>query len=76
MVVDQALRMSSSDMLFYHCLTFFFFAQQIQNAMISSIVQVTNLPRKRIVKWFEDKRVEDGVPDPRLPFDRSSPQSA
>uniref|UniRef100_A0A0A0LHB1 Homeobox domain-containing protein n=1 Tax=Cucumis sativus TaxID=3659 RepID=A0A0A0LHB1_CUCSA len=46
------------------------------NAMISSIVQVTNLPRKRIVKWFEDKRVEDGVPDPRLPFDRSSPQSA
>ncbi|KAL4029771.1 protein OVEREXPRESSOR OF CATIONIC PEROXIDASE 3 [Cucumis melo var. makuwa] len=45
------------------------------NAMISSIVQATNLPRKRIVKWFEDKRVEDGVPDQRLPFGRSSPQS-
>lgn len=45
------------------------------NAMISSIVQVTNLPRKRIVKWFEDKRVEDGVPDQRLPYDRSAPKS-
>ncbi|KAG7024471.1 Protein OVEREXPRESSOR OF CATIONIC PEROXIDASE 3 [Cucurbita argyrosperma subsp. argyrosperma] len=46
------------------------------NAMISSIVQVTNLPRKRIVKWFEDKRGEDGVPDQRLPYDRSAPKSA
>lgn len=40
------------------------------NAMISSIVQVTNLPRKRVVKWFEDKRSEDGVPDQRRPFQR------
>ncbi|OMP01070.1 hypothetical protein CCACVL1_03172, partial [Corchorus capsularis] len=33
------------------------------NAMISSIVQVTNLPRKRVLKWFEDKRNEDGIPE-------------
>ncbi|KAG0498960.1 hypothetical protein HPP92_003651 [Vanilla planifolia] len=32
------------------------------NAMISSIVHVTNLPWKKVVKWFEDKRLEDGVP--------------
>ncbi|KAK9279912.1 hypothetical protein L1049_013596 [Liquidambar formosana] len=43
------------------------------NAMISSIVLVTNLPRKRVVKWFEDKRGEDGVPDHRLPYQRSTP---
>lgn len=42
----------------------------LQNAIISSIVQVTNLPRKRVVKWFEDKRSEDGVPDQRRPFQR------
>ncbi|XP_030548347.1 protein OVEREXPRESSOR OF CATIONIC PEROXIDASE 3 isoform X2 [Rhodamnia argentea] len=41
------------------------------NAMISSIVQVTSLRRKRIVKWFEDKRTEDGVPKQRLPYQRS-----
>ncbi|OAY53695.1 protein OVEREXPRESSOR OF CATIONIC PEROXIDASE 3 [Manihot esculenta] len=41
------------------------------NAMISSIVQVTNLPRKRVVKWFEDKRNEDGIPDHRVPYQRS-----
>ncbi|XP_011621948.1 protein OVEREXPRESSOR OF CATIONIC PEROXIDASE 3 [Amborella trichopoda] len=41
------------------------------NAMISSIVHVTNLPRKSVVKWFEDKRVEEGVPDRRVPFRRS-----
>ncbi|KAK4783393.1 hypothetical protein SAY86_007767 [Trapa natans] len=35
------------------------------NAMISSIVQVTSLPHKRIVKRFEDRRAEDGVPDQR-----------
>lgn len=45
----------------------------MQNTMISSIVQVTNLPRKRVVKWFEDKRAEDGVPANRLPFQRSAP---
>ncbi|KAI0529341.1 hypothetical protein KFK09_001888 [Dendrobium nobile] len=42
------------------------------NAMISSIVHVTNLPWKRVVKWFEDKRLEDGVPVHREPFHRSS----
>ncbi|KAF8035945.1 hypothetical protein BT93_C1847 [Corymbia citriodora subsp. variegata] len=40
------------------------------NAMISSIVQVTSLPRKRILKWFEDRRTEDGVPKQRLPYQR------
>ncbi|KAK8568737.1 hypothetical protein V6N13_106626 [Hibiscus sabdariffa] len=40
------------------------------NTMISSIVQVTNLPRKRIVKWFEDKRNEEGVPEHRQPYRR------
>ena len=39
--------------------------------MISSIVQVTNLPRKTIVKWFEDRREQDGVPDHRVAFKRS-----
>ncbi|XP_051138405.1 protein OVEREXPRESSOR OF CATIONIC PEROXIDASE 3 isoform X2 [Andrographis paniculata] len=38
------------------------------NAMVSSIVQLTNLPRKRVVKWFEDRRAEDGVPERRLPY--------
>ncbi|KAJ8527095.1 hypothetical protein K7X08_029572 [Anisodus acutangulus] len=42
------------------------------NAMISSIVHVTNLPRKRVVKWFEDKRSEEGIPDNRLPYQPSS----
>ncbi|KAK7352722.1 hypothetical protein VNO80_18150 [Phaseolus coccineus] len=46
------------------------------NAMISSIVHVTNIPRKRVVKWFEDKRVEEGVPDHRLPYQRSVPETA
>ncbi|PSS01135.1 Protein OVEREXPRESSOR OF CATIONIC PEROXIDASE like [Actinidia chinensis var. chinensis] len=41
------------------------------NAMVSSIVHVTNLPRKRVVKWFEDKRTEDGVPDHRHPYQRT-----
>ncbi|KAL6839443.1 hypothetical protein ACP4OV_030713 [Aristida adscensionis] len=41
------------------------------NTMISSIVQVTNLPRKTIVKWFEDRREKDGVPDHRVAFKRS-----
>lgn len=44
--------------------------------MISSIVHVTNIPRKRVVKWFEDKRVEEGVPDHRLPYQRSVPETA
>ncbi|CAE6095923.1 unnamed protein product [Arabidopsis arenosa] len=38
------------------------------NAVVSSIVQVTNLPRKRVLKWFEDKRAEEGVPDKRAPY--------
>ena len=38
----------------------------MQNAMISSIVHVTNIPRKKVVKWFEDKRAEEGVPDRRV----------
>ncbi|XP_023636034.1 protein OVEREXPRESSOR OF CATIONIC PEROXIDASE 3 [Capsella rubella] len=38
------------------------------NAVVSSIVQVTNLPRKKVLKWFEDKRAEDGVPDKRAPY--------
>ncbi|KAK7311868.1 hypothetical protein RJT34_10301 [Clitoria ternatea] len=46
------------------------------NAMISSIVHVTNIPRKRVVKWFEDKRAEEGVPDRRLPYQRSVPETA
>ncbi|XP_052157940.1 protein OVEREXPRESSOR OF CATIONIC PEROXIDASE 3 [Oryza glaberrima] len=41
------------------------------NTMISSIVQVTSLPRKTIVKWFEDRREQDGVPDHRVAFKRS-----
>ncbi|KAG8381757.1 hypothetical protein BUALT_Bualt05G0005700 [Buddleja alternifolia] len=45
------------------------------NAMISSIVHVTNLPRKKVVKWFEDKRGEDGVPQNRLPYQRPTPDS-
>lgn len=43
----------------------------MQNTMIGSIVHVTNLPRKRVVKWFEDKRAEEGVHDNRLPYQRS-----
>ncbi|CAH2073080.1 unnamed protein product, partial [Thlaspi arvense] len=38
------------------------------NAVVNSIVQVTNLPRKRVLKWFEDKRAEDGVPEKRAPY--------
>ncbi|CAI9775506.1 unnamed protein product [Fraxinus pennsylvanica] len=45
------------------------------NAMISSIVHVTNLPRKKVVKWFEDRRAEDGVPDSRVPYQRSAPET-
>ncbi|PRQ26771.1 putative transcription factor Homobox-WOX family [Rosa chinensis] len=43
------------------------------NAIVSSIVHVTNLPRKRIVKWFEEKRSEEGVPDSRRPYQPSAP---
>ncbi|KAJ0089548.1 hypothetical protein Patl1_12761 [Pistacia atlantica] len=46
-----------------------------KNAMISSIVQVTNLPRRRIVKWFEDRRAEEGVPVRRAPYHRSDPET-
>ncbi|XP_057776421.1 protein OVEREXPRESSOR OF CATIONIC PEROXIDASE 3 isoform X1 [Salvia miltiorrhiza] len=45
------------------------------NAMISSIVHVTNLPRKRVVKWFEDKRGEDGVPEQRRPYEPRASES-
>ncbi|XP_021891474.1 protein OVEREXPRESSOR OF CATIONIC PEROXIDASE 3 isoform X3 [Carica papaya] len=45
------------------------------NAMISSIVQVTNLPRKRVLKWFEDRRTEDGVPDHHRPYRRPVPET-
>ncbi|KAL5729531.1 hypothetical protein ACHQM5_002469 [Ranunculus cassubicifolius] len=45
------------------------------NTMISSVVHVTNLPRKRVIKWFEDKRTEDGVPNDRLPFQRSTSET-
>lgn len=45
------------------------------NAMISSIVHVTNLPGKRVLKWFEDKRLEDGIPTQRVPYRRSSSES-
>ncbi|XP_058074522.1 protein OVEREXPRESSOR OF CATIONIC PEROXIDASE 3 [Magnolia sinica] len=45
------------------------------NTMISSIVHVTNLPWKTVVKWFEDKRLKDGVPDQRQPFRRSTPET-
>lgn len=38
------------------------------NAVVSSIVQVTNLPRRRVLKWFEDRRAEDGVPEKRAPY--------
>ncbi|XP_078432372.1 overexpressor of cationic peroxidase 3 [Wolffia australiana] len=41
------------------------------NAMISSIVHTTNLPRKTVVKWFEEKRLQVGEPEPRRPFRRS-----
>uniref|UniRef100_A0ACD5WTY1 Uncharacterized protein n=1 Tax=Avena sativa TaxID=4498 RepID=A0ACD5WTY1_AVESA len=41
------------------------------NTMVSSIVQVTSLPRKTIIKWFEDRREQDGVPDRRAVYKRS-----
>ncbi|XP_042497345.1 uncharacterized protein LOC122076119 isoform X2 [Macadamia integrifolia] len=47
---------------------------ETKNTMISSIVHVTNLPRKRVLKWFEDKRTEEGVPDHHLPYQRSQIQ--
>lgn len=45
------------------------------NSMISSIVHTTNLPRKKVVQWFEDKRVEDGEPERRRAFHRSDQDS-
>lgn len=44
--------------------------------MISNIVHVTNLPRKAVVKWFENKRAEDGVPEQRLPYQHSANETA
>jgi hypothetical protein len=44
----------------------------MQNAMISNIVHVTNIPRKTVIKWFEDKRAEEGVPERRLPYQHSA----
>ncbi|CAN0877615.1 Protein OVEREXPRESSOR OF CATIONIC PEROXIDASE 3, partial [Linum grandiflorum] len=46
------------------------------NTMVSSIVHVTNLPRKRVVQWFEDKRTEEGVPENRRPYRRSITETA
>ncbi|VFQ98294.1 unnamed protein product [Cuscuta campestris] len=50
------------------------------NAVISSIVHVTNLPRKRVVKWFEERRAEEGIPDRpcdhHLPYRRSTPKTS
>ncbi|CAN1828270.1 Protein OVEREXPRESSOR OF CATIONIC PEROXIDASE 3 [Linum perenne] len=46
------------------------------NTMVSSIVHVTNLPRKKVVQWFEDKRTEEGVPEKRLPYRRSIHETA
>ena len=48
----------------------------MQNTMISSIVHVTNIPRRKVVKWFEDKRAEEGVPDRRLPYQRAEAETA
>lgn len=62
-------------MLKHGLLIFCLCLQSLQDAMISSIVQVTNLPRRRIVKWFEDKRAEEGVPECRKPFQRSEPKT-
>ncbi|MCI27337.1 kinetochore-associated protein DSN1-like, partial [Trifolium medium] len=42
------------------------------NAMINNIVHVTNIPRKTVIKWFEDRRVEEGVPERRLPYQHSA----
>ncbi|KAJ4826582.1 hypothetical protein Tsubulata_008531 [Turnera subulata] len=46
------------------------------NTMISSIVHVTRLPRKRVIQWFEDKRTEQQIPKQipkrRLPYQRLS----
>ncbi|KAI8569056.1 hypothetical protein RHMOL_Rhmol02G0248500 [Rhododendron molle] len=40
------------------------------NTTVDSIVSVTNLPRKKVLEWFEDKRSVDGVPGNRLPYQR------
>lgn len=45
------------------------------NAMVSNIVHVTSLPRKVVVKWFEDKRAKDDVPDHRRPYQRSTSET-
>ncbi|GAU23176.1 hypothetical protein TSUD_306240 [Trifolium subterraneum] len=42
------------------------------NAMVSNIVHVTNIPRKTVIKWFEEKRAEEGVPERRLPYQHSA----
>lgn len=47
----------------------------MQNSMVSNIVHLTNLPRKRVVKWFEDKRAEDGVTDHRSPYQRPASET-
>jgi hypothetical protein len=44
----------------------------MQNAMISNIVHVTNIPRRRVIMWFEEKRAEEGVPEHRLPYQHSA----
>ncbi|KAE8788631.1 protein OVEREXPRESSOR OF CATIONIC PEROXIDASE 3 [Hordeum vulgare] len=48
----------------------YFKSKRPTNTMISSIVQVTSLPRKTIIKWFEDRREQDGVPDRHAAYKR------
>ncbi|KAL0297167.1 UNVERIFIED_CONTAM: protein OVEREXPRESSOR OF CATIONIC PEROXIDASE 3 [Sesamum radiatum] len=73
--LEQVYKRTKRQLLkgFIHML--FCVLKPLQNAMISSIVHVTNLPRKRVLKWFEDKRAEEGVPELRLPYQRSGPES-
>ncbi|CAK8568643.1 unnamed protein product [Lathyrus sativus] len=46
------------------------------NTLISNIVHLTNIPRKRVIKWFEDRRAQDGVPEERLPYQHPAKESA
>lgn len=46
------------------------------NAMISNIVHVSNIPRRTVIKWFEDKRAEEGVPEHRLPYQQSANETS
>jgi len=48
----------------------------MQNAMISNIVHVSNIPRRTVIKWFEEKRAEEGVPEHRLPYQQSANETS